>query len=951
MPDKFVLHVVSHTHWDREWYQPFQRFRIRLVRLIDRLLGILAQDPSFRYFTLDGQTVILEDYLDIRPERRTELEAYVRSGRLLVGPWYVLPDEFLVSGEALIRNLLRGHRLARSFGSVMMVGYIPDPFGHISQMPQLLQGFSIQDAIFRRGLADEPLELYWVGPDGSRVFVSYLRDGYGNARLLPTEMPALLTRLAEIRSRIQNYAASHHLLLMNGDDHSEPQPELPALIVAANNQLHDAELVHSTLPLYLAAVKEELRLQETHGNLPTVFGELRRSKVHHVLPGVLSTRLWIKQRNSAVEHLLEGYAEPLTALTIALGLPGDLTAEAQRGLLRQAWTYLLHNQAHDSICGCSIDQVHREMVTRYDWAEAIAEDLAERNLRRLADAVQTRHLGGICALVVFNPTTHPRQDIVRTTVPLSGDPTHYVVRDAAGSPIPFEVVRLIQKPLAGLTLTRDDMRAILTTVSSGYIMDLSVREVRFVRQADRLHVDITLTDLGEPDMERVRDWLHEAQAMTEDPTIKTIDVNVYQAAETELALVTPVVPGLGYTTLSIHLGDTEVSAPLSSPDAWTINNDFLSVTADPITGTLALTDRRTGMIFHGLNHFVDGGDIGDEYNFCPPPKDTIVERPSFPPTITVECTPIRQSLRIAVTYRLPAHLSADRTARSDDMVDVPIVTIATLYRGIPRLDIHTEVDNRAEDHRLRVLFPTGIMTDHCASESTFDVINRPLTVPTGGDDWVEQPVPTFPQKAFTDVSDGQYGIMLANRGLPECEVMPPGNPYGPGATIALTLVRAVGWLSRSDFPTRRGEAGPTLPTPEAQCLGRLTADYALIPHRGGWPVAAPIAYAFARPVRAIATALHDGILPPLHALVTAQPEHMIITAAKPAEEGEGLIVRVWNMNAEESIAYLRVSRPVRCVQRVNLNEEVQGDPLTIGNDGFVAVAVRPWGLVTLRYEF
>lgn len=132
----YNLFVVSHTHWDREWYQPFEEFRIRLVRLMDKLLDILTSDPDYRYFTLDGQTIILEDYLEIRPQKEEEARRLVHQGRLLIGPWWILPDEFLVSPEATIRNLMLGDQVAKRFGAKMEVGYLPDPFGHIGQMPR-----------------------------------------------------------------------------------------------------------------------------------------------------------------------------------------------------------------------------------------------------------------------------------------------------------------------------------------------------------------------------------------------------------------------------------------------------------------------------------------------------------------------------------------------------------------------------------------------------------------------------------------------------------------------------------------------------------------------------------------------------------------------------------------------------------------------------------------------
>jgi mannosylglycerate hydrolase len=184
-----TLHLISHTHWDREWYLPYQEFRLKLVLLIDRLLAILQADPNYRTFLLDGQTIVLDDYLELRPERAGELKELIQAGRLQIGPWHILPDEFLVSPEATIRNLLQGERTASRFGKRMPVGYIPDPFGHIAQMPQILLGFEIETACVQRGLADEPCEFWWQAPDGSRVLMAYLRDGYGNAAGLPVDQP------------------------------------------------------------------------------------------------------------------------------------------------------------------------------------------------------------------------------------------------------------------------------------------------------------------------------------------------------------------------------------------------------------------------------------------------------------------------------------------------------------------------------------------------------------------------------------------------------------------------------------------------------------------------------------------------------------------------------------------------------------------------------------------
>ena len=294
-----TLTIVSHTHWDREWYQPYQEYRIRLVQLVDRLLDLLEQDPEYSYFSLDGQTIILEDYLEVRPARRQELSKHIQEGRLLIGPWYILPDEFLVSPEATIRNLILGERVTRAFGAKMPLGYVPDCFGHISQLPQILRGFGMDAAALWRGVGEAPNEFRWAGPDGSEVLTIHLRDGYGNAAHLPGDEKRFAAHLFRIAGMLTPHATTPHLLAMNGTDHLEPMPELSRLISYANADLPDLELRHGTLPQFVAAVRD------AQPSLELRVGELRSAERAHLLPGVFSARIWIKQRNAHCEKLLE----------------------------------------------------------------------------------------------------------------------------------------------------------------------------------------------------------------------------------------------------------------------------------------------------------------------------------------------------------------------------------------------------------------------------------------------------------------------------------------------------------------------------------------------------------------------------------------------------------------------------------------------------------------------
>src|SRR3989440_1547411 len=241
MTEQLNIILVPHTHWDREWYLTFQQFRMRLVHAIDRLLDILDHDPTFSHFMLDGQTIVLDDYLEVRPEHAERLKNYIRSGRIQVGPWYLQPDEFLVSGESLVRNLQIGLRQAAEYGEQMRAGYVPDCFGHIAQLPQILRGFGIDNAVFWRGVGAEAhkSEFFWAAPDGTQVLVIFLASamGYSNARDMPLVPEEFVARVELLAAPLLPMATTNSLLFMNGSDHLEPQEGLPKTIEAANKLL------------------------------------------------------------------------------------------------------------------------------------------------------------------------------------------------------------------------------------------------------------------------------------------------------------------------------------------------------------------------------------------------------------------------------------------------------------------------------------------------------------------------------------------------------------------------------------------------------------------------------------------------------------------------------------------------------------------------------------------
>ncbi len=969
-----TLHLVSHTHWDRECYRPFQQFRLRLVHLIDGVLDLLDNDQKFKHFMLDGQTIVLDDYLLMRPENEDKLRRYIRNGRLVIGPWHILPDEFLVSPEATIRNLLEGERTCRRFGPKMRTGYIPDPFGHIGQMPQILKGFDIHTACVQRGLSDERCEFWWEAPDGSRVFMAYLRDGYGNAAGLPTSNPGHFT--SEVR-RLRDSLAPHsnsgrHLLLMHGTDHMEPPPDTSKAIAATRGKLDGDELVHSTLNDYITSIQASLRRE----HIPTVHGELRDCKRSHLLPGVLSTRMWIKQRNRACETLLEKWAEPFsTFASLQVGkfersnLSTFQRVSDPAQIIRQTWRLLMENHPHDSICGCSIDQVHDEMRPRFDQVEQIGEEIAKQSLESIAACVATdrgpQPADRPSSIVVFNPLSYPRTDLVEATVESS---TPFDLTDEKGNPVPYQSQGLGSQELIHAVLTPKELQGLYVNVHDGRVMGMSILELKTDRQGDAIHLEAIVSETRQPDLAAWQRGVAEIETLIADPSVKSFHVRACSVDAARITFSASGIPGLGWKTFHIVPRPVEEKAPRRIPTLarlllplaklpivqrlasrpqktrppYRIENDLLVVEALK-DGTLTVTDKATGAVYHGLNRFLDGSDCGDEYNYCPPAEDRVIA--ARLKGVTIARGPAQQTITLDLELPAPACLAPDRKSPVRYVVPLRVTSHITLTNSIPRVDIHTTIENNAKDHRLRVHFPAPFAAQRAEHDGHFEVVERGIGLPPFDETWVEHPRPEVPQRAFTSVTNGQQRLTVANRGLPEVEVL--RNADGD-AEIAITLLRSVGWLSRDDFSNRKGHAGPFIETPGAQMLGEWAFDYSIIPGKNDTS-SYQQAYAFEAPLRAVSTDVHPGALPATGSFARITPPEFLVSAVKRAEDGKGWLVRGYNLTAQEAQVTLQPWRVFKKAERVSLAEE-KTKTLRPAKDGSVCFAAKGHEIVTVLFE-
>jgi membrane-associated phospholipid phosphatase len=772
--------VIPHTHWDREWYERFEGYRARLVPMVSRLLDLLERDPEFHSFTFDGQTIAIRDYLEKRPADVSRVEALVRSDRLLIGPWHVLADLLLVSGESIVRNLQEGLRSAGELGRAARIAYVADPFGHPAQLPQILRAFGYDTYVFARGMGDEGesvgSEFWWVSPSGDRIRAAHLVDHYSNALPLvgpADERPEALRRrvkakTARILDRLTPYANGDAILLMVGDDHVEAYARLPEAVREMRHAFPNLDARIASLEEFAAAMPP-LRHE--------VSGEIASGRYRPILRGVNSTRVWIKQENVACERLLIERCEPLDALT----------GGTARSELRDLWRMLLQNHPHDSICGCSIDAVHDvDMAPRFAYVRERGEALASGLLAQLA--------GRGTSPMLWNPLPWARDAVVA----IEGRPT------------------------------------------------------------------------------RVR------------------------------------ASGLGLSPVAPAEGDSVV---LKAGDG-AIENGVLRVEVET-DGSFFVVDKASGERSGRQNRLISEGDRGDEYTYSYAGPTVGSEGLSGARTTSV--TGDRATATVDLVLRLPARLRDDRLARSPELVDCPVRVEISLDARQRRVDVTLTVENRASDHRLRVLCETATRALTHQSGAAFALLERSNRFEVRKR-WIEPPTSEACVHDFVAVKGATSGLAVGVDGLREYSVL------HDGGTIAITLLRAVGFLSRDDLPERRGHAGPELATPSAQCIGTRAYRYAVVPLDEGTDV-----------TRA-ARSIREWLSPPLvvsgdgrsrcFMSFVDEATPLALSALRAGPDG-ALVVRIANPQREEISGTLRFDRPIRGARSVDLRE---GD-LGLGNTG------------------
>ncbi len=899
-----VYYVLS-THWDREWYQTFQNFRYQLVQLIDKTMDALKSGELCGPFYADGQAGIADDYLEIRPERRAEFEQMVRSGKIRLGPWYVQPDEFLVSGESLIRNLRLGSRTAEAYGGApSRAGFVCDMFGHNSQLPQIFNGFGIENAFLWRGVnMPGKRQFIWKGADGSGLAV-YRCGGEGyvdfcrcvreaSLRTKPVDAGEKRRLLEQFIEDEAGCSEVDSVLLFDGGDHLEFNPEVYAVV---REKIESGEIKHVDLDGYMTVLQaQRSRISETRT------GELREpgieqdgcSDTTELIHGVLSSRVWIKQRNAACETLLTRWAEPFSLFAGRM-----LGTEYPQGFLNAAWKWLIKNHFHDAICGCSIDAVHRDMQFRFSQAEQIAERLTDEAAKNISAHIEGNLGEKEFRVTVFNPAVQPFSGTTELTLRIPQDWPQF-------------------------------------SEFFGYEMKPSFRMVG--------------ADGAEIAYQRIQ--------QAPDRTARRLRPEHFPEAwkVTDVTVSLPLtIPACGYTTLKVAAGQKEqnqgrrLAERTRHPEhrglrvgTTAMQNESLRVDILP-NGTLKLTDLHSGEVYENLLMVEDTADIGDGwYHGAAVNDQTFLSTAGAADVALIHDGPYLTTFRVRASMRVPEQFDFSTMCRSDSVREMKIDSFITLRPGARSVFVCTRIVNPAKDHRVRVLFPSGCAdaTTYLA-DSAFDVVERPIALREDRHLFKELDVETRPQKSWTAVYTKGRGLAVISKGLQESAVCDLED-----RPLALTLFRGTRRTVMTD-----GE-------PEGQLLDReLVFDYRIRPLSGDPDRAALFAESHGLAAGLRSVQMHPADLALRRTTAQLPPEagflnvdgKVVVTAIQQTERG--IEVRLFNPNLEEAAATICLGEPwhLSTAQPVNFESVPCGEEQRIDGRS-VDWIVQPKQIVTLCF--
>ncbi len=883
---KTYIHVLSNTHWDREWYMSHEQYLVRLVSLMDRLLDIMEKKSDY-IFICDGQFSMVDDYLKARPENTDRVKVLVSEGRLEVGPWFTQPLETLVSGEAMVRNLHYGIEGSKKLGDAMRFSYEVDEFGHASQTPQVLRGFGIEGAIAWRGVpAGSKSAFEWMSPDGTSVIMLRTNCGYGEATALPQseenyteiideskiERKGLAERVPDMLNMRKQCAEIDTLMWLNGIDHSFAQPDVLEVIEKINSLFPELEVRQTTCEAYFEAVKREYEAKSLP--MAKVEGELMYT-AEQILESTHACHPRQKQRHYKTERYLERQLEPTAALAWLAGFDPRTWAQDR------AWKYVLENHAHDTLGCTSVNEVYEEAMARYSCALSLASQVSE-DCRR---DVMSRFEGSRPSLTVFNTSSFEVKGVhtFEFDIPEGYGRENFALEDECGNRIPL---------------------ALLSKVPT---LDLRFNPKQ-----------------GHP----TRTPAIHIRAMAEIPAVAPFGWRRFNFIPNGTRTYFP-------NRRSFHF----------SPEAGVMENEHLRCVINP-NGTVVLTDKATGRSYPNQFTFEDNGDVENVYiHLTPFENKTYYSTGCAAEIAMLYDNSLGCCYEVKLNMRIPEG-AIGKDSRDPHSVDLPITLLLTLGKGDRHLGAALTIDNRAKEHRLRVLFPTHL-TEAAKSRGgqPFDVVERCIHEEENIDGLFEQPYPTHPMQDICDVTGNNCGLTVAAEGIYEYECIDNAS-----RALALTLLRCNNTIDKSMH----------FDLTEAENIGSITYKFALFPHGGDWREVYGNAITYlTNPVFTLDRAPEESVmvdykqpeknLPDTGAAVKLEGEHLMITAVKKAYGRNSLIVRILNYGNAAADGKLSLAFPgivMKEAYETTLDEERMDKLEICGNE--TAFTLRKAGIMTVE---
>ena len=877
------VHIVTYTHWDREFRWEFERTRMRLVDMFDHLFEIMEKSPDYRSFLCDGQLTLIADYLEIRPEMEDTIKKYVKEGRLEIGPWFTLADCAPIQGESVVRNIQYGTKKSKELGGLLKCGYNVFSFGQIGQLPQIYSDFDIDTIIFYKYMDPKKSkyhEFIWEAPDGTKAFASHLgpearwnfffaghipivydKDAWHKdwqytwgelGKVFHTANPDdygwfydildpetsfhpenLRKGMERALKTVEGTAAPDCVLMFDGTDFTEPHPLTPEYIKALQKEYDgELEIVHSTLTDYLTELKEKLKKVK---DLDTVKGPMRDGPVGSIHTDVFSTHPEVMIENSHAENTIIRYAEPMSTIAWKFGL-----SKYPDTYLEKIWKLMFQSHAHDSMHGLGPKTLVDGELSRLEQAGIIAKGLERKGLENITKEINTSKISDTeYFLAVHNPSTFERSEIVEAYVDIPKDVIlkYIIIEDMDGNPVKVQELERKENVRAGIYHPRNRNMP-------------------------------------------------------------------YYATKVHLFFEANNIPALGFKTFKLKWAEKNIypyphedwDAPRILADnmltgANQAENEYIKVKVNP-DGTVDITDKETGKVYENLNYFMDMGDKGNVWTYDNIPCDRIItsigEKANVAATVN---GPLCVKFKAELKMMLPKDYDFAKQQRNEVLAEMPVTVEFTLKKGSRYLEVNTTIDNTVKDHYFKVCMPTGLDAENTYAEGSFMVCEYPTKPSTDGEVRGNE-LARHPFQLWCDTVDKKNGFAVLTDTTKDYEIL----ENDENTTVAMGLVRGTRLRIACDNRLWMEYPGDE----SAQDLKKLSYRYAFMPHTDNWEGAKLYneGLAFAAPLKVCEFGKQEGIFDTEKSFVEVEGDNLILSSVTKSEK-DTAVIRLYNPTEKE----------------------------------------------------